>query len=261
MQVSAFDHYAADYDVEFSQSSIGQLQRSRVYRLLSALLKKPLSILELNCGTGVDALWLAQKGHHVLATDVSENMLAVAKSKLQPGLHLDFKRVDLCEPEQIDVTTSDFVFSNFGGLNCINPVQVKNLATSLAKQMKPHSHLALVVMGRRCWWERFYFTYKADTRKKRRMSRDGVPTTIRESTFLTWYYSPDELEKLVAPVFIVKQVEPIGLFIPPSYLESFFQKKSVILLLLNFLEKISAHGRWLANRADHYWILFERNEK
>ena len=64
--------------------------RSTMHRLPIALLEKhkgnivwdylektfldnnKLNILELNCGTGEDALWFAKQGHKVLATDLSE---------------------------------------------------------------------------------------------------------------------------------------------------------------------------------------------
>ena len=39
-------------------------------------------VLEMNCGTGEDALWLVHRGVQVFATDVSPAMLQVAQSKL-----------------------------------------------------------------------------------------------------------------------------------------------------------------------------------
>jgi len=39
------------------------------------------SVLDLGCGTGRHALWLAEAGAHVTAIDFSEDMLAVARSK------------------------------------------------------------------------------------------------------------------------------------------------------------------------------------
>src|SRR5262249_44012428 len=40
------------------------------------------SILELNCGTGEDALHLARRGARVLATDISATMVQVAREKI-----------------------------------------------------------------------------------------------------------------------------------------------------------------------------------
>src|SRR4051812_33151890 len=82
MPESAFDSYAETYDSHFTQSAIGKLQRERVRIFLSKHLKKmPLNILEINCGTGEDAFWMADKGHKVTATDGSEEMIKVCINK------------------------------------------------------------------------------------------------------------------------------------------------------------------------------------
>src|ERR1043166_6681556 len=82
-KAAAFDIMAADYDTAFSRSLTGDCQRSQVYEWLSDFIKdkKELNILEINCGTGDDALWLASLGHSVIATDISAAMIAEAKDK------------------------------------------------------------------------------------------------------------------------------------------------------------------------------------
>src|SRR5689334_2190801 len=80
---TAFDTLAADYDHSFSQSLTGSSQRIQSRKWLSAFLegKTELNILEINCGTGDDALWLASMGHKVVATDLSGAMIEEAKRK------------------------------------------------------------------------------------------------------------------------------------------------------------------------------------
>ena len=55
---SGFDASATTYDTSFTNTEIGRLQRRRVYKYLNRYLNtsEPLNILELNCGTGEDAL-------------------------------------------------------------------------------------------------------------------------------------------------------------------------------------------------------------
>ncbi len=80
----AFDTIAEEYDTSFTNSIIGNAQREIVWSYLEKTLpkNKNLNILELNCGTGEDALWFAKKGHKVLATDISEKMLEITNDKL-----------------------------------------------------------------------------------------------------------------------------------------------------------------------------------
>ena len=42
-----------------------------------------LRVLEIGCGTGEDALFLAQQGIHITATDASEEMLRITREKTE----------------------------------------------------------------------------------------------------------------------------------------------------------------------------------
>src|SRR4030095_16876991 len=81
---SAFDAIAIEYDKNFNESLIGREQRHVTRHWLQKFLqkKKKLDILEINCGTGEDALWLASLGHTVVATDQSAEMIFEAEKKL-----------------------------------------------------------------------------------------------------------------------------------------------------------------------------------
>ncbi len=89
---SGYDRWAAVYDYD----------QNPLLALEAPLLRKALgdvcgcSVLDLGCGTGRHALWLAEAGAHVTAIDFSEDMLAVARSK--PGADgVDFMVYDLHE--------------------------------------------------------------------------------------------------------------------------------------------------------------------
>ena len=79
---SPFDAMAADYDRAFTQSAIGRRLRAATWRWLDAGFAAGDRVLELNCGTGEDALHLARRGVRVLATDRSGAMLAATRAKI-----------------------------------------------------------------------------------------------------------------------------------------------------------------------------------
>ena len=68
-----------------------KLQLTREY------LREDMRVLEIGCGTGSTAIVHAPHVQHILATDLSENMLAIARSKaLQAGVHnIDFQCVSV----------------------------------------------------------------------------------------------------------------------------------------------------------------------
>ncbi|HEY1015278.1 MAG TPA: methyltransferase domain-containing protein, partial [Herpetosiphonaceae bacterium] len=78
---TAFDTVAERYDGDFTSRRLGGWLRAAVWRRLGAAFRPGDRALELGCGTGEDALWLARRGVAVTATDVSPGMLRVAAAK------------------------------------------------------------------------------------------------------------------------------------------------------------------------------------
>jgi SAM-dependent methyltransferase len=79
---AAFDRQAETYD-RFADGVIGRTLRARVHERLLDRFRAGHRVLELNCGTGVDAVRLAQHGVRVVATDVSAGMLARARRNVE----------------------------------------------------------------------------------------------------------------------------------------------------------------------------------
>jgi ubiquinone/menaquinone biosynthesis C-methylase UbiE len=65
----AFDAIAADYDRRYTNNPTMRLMRRRVWKTLHARIAEGCRILELGCGTGEDAVFLAKSGCEVVATD------------------------------------------------------------------------------------------------------------------------------------------------------------------------------------------------
>ena len=260
---TAFDAVAADYDLSFSDTAVGQAQRSRVWHFLGQVLqnRKISTVLECNCGTGVDARWLAGRGLKVTATDASPEMVSITRKKAD-GLNIQTTVCTLQETH-LDVLVSqsapyDLLFSDFGGLNCLSPGEIRQWNDDLLPIMGPDAGLALVVMSRFSWWETLYFLLKLKPRTAfRRWSRQAIHARLdADTTIPTWYYGPRELSALL-PDFQVKQCYPVGFWLPPSYLDPFFRRRLGLLRILEWLEKKSA-TRLLAPAADHYFLMLER---
>src|SRR5689334_12511699 len=118
--ITAFDAIAADYDITFSRSLTGKGQRTQVRKWLVTFLqgKKNLRILEINCGTGDDANWLASMGHQVIATDGSIEMIKQAKKKSSTTHPVHFFHCSFLDLlSNLPHEKFDLIFSNFSGLN------------------------------------------------------------------------------------------------------------------------------------------------
>lgn len=263
MSESIFDSSAHNYDVDFTQTPIGIMQRNRVYKYLLPLLSSQTKLLEINCGTGHDAINLAPKVSSVLATDLSQSMIEVAKKKVMESklTNIDFNCADINLLHKSLDGSFDLLLSNFGGLNCLSENELKSFSKNISSHISKNGLLVLVIMARKCWLENLWYLLKKDDRFQRRKTTTGLLTKINNSTFRTYYYSPKEIRSIFGPHFLIKKVRPVGLFIPPSYLNSFFKNKKWALNVLNFLEAVFGSFSFLSNYADHYIITLEKTSR
>lgn len=252
----SFDHTAGVYDEEFTHTSIGKAQRERVHFYVSNCVDlQDKRVLEVNCGTGEDAKWMSDQGAEVTATDISQEMISITREK-NPGitaLVCDMRQIsDQFKGEQFDV-----IFSNFGGMNCLNPNDLTETIGGLSALLKPGGKMFLVVMPRFCTWEFNYFVLKGQFKKAlRRRKREGVKAHVDGQWVHTWYYSPRNLRKMVPLKH--KMTRPVGYFIPPSYLEPFFKKRPKFLRFLIWKERTFHRFPFLPARSDHYFSYFEK---
>src|ERR1700759_225032 len=78
----AFSRQSSLFDNLFSGDGIVQYKRERVRAVVKKLLSPGSKILELNSGTGEDAVWFAKQGYKVNATDISEGMHQTLRKKV-----------------------------------------------------------------------------------------------------------------------------------------------------------------------------------
>lgn len=258
-QPQAFDPLAASYDSTFTDTQIGGYLRGIVQSRLTQHFTVGSHILELGCGTGEDALWLANRGFRVTATDVSEGMLATARAKCSghPTIqvqHLDLRRLT---DDSLPVAF-DGVFSNFGPLNCLS--EWRTLANWLAQRVKSGSIVGLGVMSPFCFWEPLWHGLHGDWRTATRRWRKYTtfqPDAASEPIEVN-YPTIKLITNDFAPHFRRTFVRGIAVFLPPSDVYGAIEKRPQLLKRLMSLEE--RFGSWpkLALLADHYWIEFER---
>jgi len=255
-QAAAFDSFAADYDRSFTASAIGQRMRAAVWRRLDAAFRPGERVLELNCGTGEDAVHLARRGVRVLATDVSPAMLAMARAKVdRAGLAriVDIDRLAIEDLAHYRAGPFDGVLSNFGGLNCVD--DLPGVARGLAAMLRPGAKALLCVMGPVAVWEWGWYLAHGQPRKAlRRMRRDGTAwrgLTIRYPTI-------GEMRRAFAPHFAQRRVAAIGALVPPSYAEAWAARYPRLLAALDRWERRAETLAPLPWVADHYLIELER---
>lgn len=206
----AFDLHSHEYLGTWETDAAARAQRARVHRLLERTLgASDLPVLDLGCGPGVDAAWLARRGHRVVAIDASEGMLAVARRQCE-GLAVELRRVDLANDPLPEGPFAAAV-SNFGALNC---TAIAPVAGRLAEQLAPGAPFVLVLVAHRSPIEQIALLASGHPREAvRRRRRDYAE--VAGQRIAVHFPRPREVRESVAPWFTVEHAESLGLVLPP----------------------------------------------
>lgn len=109
-----------------------QIRSRELERVLREEAIPPGTALELGCGTGTNAIYLAQQGFAVTAVDLSAVALTTARLRAcEAGVTVNFQVRDLAEPFD-DADSYDFVFDR-GCYHCVRKINVAGLLDNLAR--------------------------------------------------------------------------------------------------------------------------------
>jgi len=251
----AFSRQSSTFDETDAGNEVLQWMRSRVYENVLRFWQPGEHVLEINAGTGIDALFFAKRGFFVHAADNSPGMLLELEKKVWEN-HVEdkitFERCSFLELEHLGEKKFDHIFSNFGGLNCTDDLQ--SVINSFFALLKPCGTVTLVIMPPVCPWEMLY-ALKGDFKLAfRRFKKEGAPSHLEGVHFTTWYYSPDDVRKMFGGNYKVVSVMGLGIVVPPPFKENFPKKHPYLFKKLIEIEKSIANKRLFSSWADHFII-------
>jgi SAM-dependent methyltransferase len=217
----AFDSVAADYDGPRGNNLLIQEMRAQMWQSLDAAFSTPSHLLDLGCGTGLDAVRMAQRGHVVTATDWSSQMVQrTIERARQEHLSGSVAGANIGAHELEKLTGSacyDGAYSNLGPLNCVP--SLAETARECARLLKPGGVLVFSVIGRICPWEIAHYSLKRRwARVAVRFSRAVVPVGMNRHTIWSRYFTPTQFYREFKPFFQLQGYRGLCLFAPPPYL-------------------------------------------
>jgi ubiquinone/menaquinone biosynthesis C-methylase UbiE len=255
-----FDQMAREYDDVFTNSMIGRAQRDAVWSVLTRVFESGDHVLELNCGTGEDALFLARNGISVTACDASEQMIQIASGRLRkeaPGPPLQFNLLPTEHIRELQHGTKfDGAFSNFSGLNCVP--DLKQTAEDLATLLSPGAPLLVCLSTHFCLWEMFWFALHGNLRKAFRRCSGHATAKVGEFTVDVYYPTVRKLQTLFSPSFVLRSCAGVGVAVPPSYVEASIRNHPKLLSMLRTIDKAISSYPGFRVLGDHVLLHFER---
>jgi SAM-dependent methyltransferase len=213
-----FDAFAATYDRREIENPIRQLMRARSLSALERAFPAGAALLDVGCGTGTEAIWLAQRGYRITAVDSSRAMLDVL-GRRAAAANLDIstrqlKAGDLTKlVEELGEGAFDGAYSSFGALNT-EPSLDRSLA-ALSRLVRPGGRIVLSVMNRWCLAEMALMVAGGRAGEAFRRLRRSLTVAVGESSIEVTYPSWPQLKRALDPEFKALSVEALTLLLLP----------------------------------------------
>lgn len=257
----AFDSVAADYDGPRGNNLLIQDMRDEMWRWLDQSFAPNSRLIDLGCGTGLDAVRMAGLGHRVTATDWSPQMVERTADRAQREGVADRLRVLAVGAHELPRIAGggDFegAYSNLGPLNCVP--DLAEVSSGCARLLKPGGTLVFTVIGRVCPWEIVHYARKWRwPRLRLRFARNVVPVGMNKHTIWTRYYTPREFYRAFERDFALEHYRGLCVFAPPPYLNWVRDRYPRVYEWLWRLDRRTAGWPLLRSIGDHFLIVMRR---
>jgi len=257
----AFSRTAAKYDAFADDHPHLTRMRHKVYAHLLRHVPPGARILELNAGSGTDAVALAQRGYFVHATDIAPGMLNRLRDKVK-DLRLE-DRVTVEERSFLALTDVagapfDVVFSDLGGLNCVP--DLSPIIRQLPNVLRAGGVVTWVLMPNGCLWETAEVLRGNFRVAFRRLSSRGVKSHLEGLQFDVYYFSPQQVINWFGDDFEVVSLEGFSVITPTAESKNFAKTFPRVYCALSWLDDyLSPHSPW--NRWGDFFILTMRYKR
>jgi SAM-dependent methyltransferase len=263
----AFSRYAPDYDREQQANLLARWTRARSKHILARSFRPGDRVLEIGCGTGEEALYLASRGVNVMATDAASGMVEVVRAKLA-ALDAGDPRASrvgtqVLAARDIGQLVDEFgrasfagAYSSFGPLNC--EADLRPVASALAELVRPGGKVVISLLNRFCAWETVWHLAKLQPRTAFRRWGGHAQATVRgawgDQRIPVYYLTPGTIEGLFLPHFATIRRTALTWALPPPYLEGVVKYRLRLLRLLANIE-VSFASRWPFNAIGDHVVL------
>ena len=254
----AFTRQSEIYDDYDRSNPTLTWMRQQVRIHVMKFLRKEDNILELNSGTGIDAEYFARQGHKILCTDLSDGMIEQMKNKFSESELADKITVQQCSFTELDKISEqkfDFIFSNFGGLNCVD--DLRKVTKFFPDLLNKNGRVCLVILPPVCLWEIIQLFRGKFSLVFRRFHKDGVLANVEGIKFKTYYFSKTDVMNSLGKNFKLLSVESLALFTPIPQMEKIPKSFPKLAKALNKIDEMVS-GLYPFNRiGDHIIVTAE----
>jgi SAM-dependent methyltransferase len=259
---AVFDDHAVGYD-DVAGSALGLALRAHVHHVLAGVVGSGDTVVDLGCGTGIDAEWLAPRVARVLGFDVSPVMVDTARRRCRGLANVT---IDVADAQQITLAEPvDVVLAGFGVVNCVD---LDRFGSRLDAIVRPGGHAVVVTMTRWCPIELAIGMLTANGSLLRRRSRHrGIAGPGAGSTpgaapgyggLRLRYASAGDLASVWAAGFELVHAESLGIALPPLEQRSWVEGRPRLLAALAVADRRLGRAGGRLGVGDHHIAVLRR---
>lgn len=219
---TAFNRVGAEIERRVEENPILDWMRRTSRRELVATFPPGAALLEIGCGTGADAVFLAERGRRVAAIDISDRMVELAEERARArgvGASVRTWRGRLEELRRALATSGwapfDGVYANF---SLTYEGSLRTVALTLRELTKPDAEFVFTLPNRLCLTAPALATIRGRGRDLFERFREPRYLSIRGVSVPSRAYSPTAVRRALVDVFDVRVVRGLPVFMPPPLL-------------------------------------------
>lgn len=255
---TAFDSLAGAYDELFGHNAIIERLRQRIYSTIDFLVRPPAHILDINCGTGTDGLYLAKRGFSIVGLDLSTRMISEAARKAEDLPNLRFIEGSYEDLAHVGVKQFDLVLSNFGGLNCTSDLSA--VGVQVAAKLKAGGYFVAVIMPSFSLWEMAAYAVRGRFKEAlRRSMPNGTETQFYGNPFMVYYFTRREVIRALAPAFEIIESYSLNVVSPPPHAWKIASRFPTVTALLERFDDLVCRMPLFRSIGDHTVYVLRKN--
>jgi ubiquinone/menaquinone biosynthesis C-methylase UbiE len=242
----AFSRTAEKYDAFADDHPHLTRIRNKVYAHIEKWIPLKSRILELNAGTGTDAVALARHGYHIHATDIASGMLERLRPKVEQfelNEQVTFQQLSFTELEHVHGAPFDAVFSNLGGLNCIP--DLSPVIAQLPRVLRPNGLVTWVLMPPICLWEMAEIFRGLPRLAFRRLAPSGTRAYLEGMYFTVYYFTLQQTLRWFGKEYDCLAIEGLSVITPTAESKNFAKRYARLYRALCWLDdRLASRPPW-----------------
>jgi 2-polyprenyl-3-methyl-5-hydroxy-6-metoxy-1,4-benzoquinol methylase len=211
----AYDVEAAVYDARVAGDA---WMRDVLWRRYAQLFRPGHRVLDIGCGTGIDARFLAGRGIHVVAIDRAPAMIREARSGMaNEGCDrlLDFRVMDASDLGSLPERGFDGMIAAFASVSAV--ADMGGLSEKAAELVRPQGTVLVHSLNRWSLWEWMGHVRHGRWPEARRLGRDSERTFVIGGQAVRHYLydGRDAYQRFFSRQFRLRQAYGLGILRPP----------------------------------------------